>query len=95
MKKVPSKPLTRAQLAELKALAALPDRRRPRSDSIAAVPQSKAQMARVVFPFVRSFLLTAPISLPPQNLSPGAKFRAATQREVANLKWPARESFRS
>ena len=27
-------------------------------------------MARLVFPFVRSFLLTAPIFLPPQNLSP-------------------------
>jgi hypothetical protein len=30
-------------------------------------------MARLVFPFVRSFLLTAPIFLPPQNLSAGAK----------------------
>jgi hypothetical protein len=32
-------------------------------------------MARLVFPFVRSFLLTAPIFLPPQNLSPGTEFR--------------------
>jgi hypothetical protein len=28
-------------------------------------------MARLVFPFVRSFLLTAPIFLLTQNLSPG------------------------
>jgi hypothetical protein len=32
-------------------------------------------MARLVFPFVRSFLLTAPIFLPPQNVSPGTEFR--------------------
>ena len=43
-------------------------------------------MARLVFPFVRSFRLIAPIFLPPQNVSPRNRIPRATQREVANVK---------
>jgi len=44
-------------------------------------------MAPLVFLFVRSFRLTAPIFLPPQNLSPGAKFRRAhkDKSQMANV----------
>ena len=43
------------------------------SESISTITKSKVQMTCLVFPFARSFLLTTPIFLPPQNLSPEAK----------------------